>query len=1501
MNQIFSVRSISLSLWLLICLMCGALLDSKIIKAQNTADSDSPKESIHYRETVHSSTERNLASQLFDPAPEYCSSTGGSTSYENISNITITPNADGTMQMKVDVFIANPEGCTAGTPCPSYDNSPEYVNAWIDWNGDKVWDSSERVLDKALTGYLTINYGGTMSTIAQITPPATFTETTWLRANLGWSFDPNDACTSTWEWGNVVDQQLTLSAPKIKEIKISGSKDPKHPMTTYDVNAEVILEDDAAYDITKVSWSGDLKPGDGNPYKYKPDAGKHGKKKIKVTVSYKHKTNGATGQISKDHEFKLFFEKKGDDDGDGDVNWFEYWGKDGAVPGLTESSVVYDASGTGYGAWSWTTDKLTLKPKAAEEHYPSKLEVPAITNCPGGSFGGAKGIDSVMEVIVHEREHEKLWENWNTNSVWTSTSDTDSDDPTPDNKKDFPTDWLPDAYETSTTGTDPNKIDSCDLQTIKSSVYSNYGDNEFVAVQAGHGKTGVADKDWANPGKQTTPKFVALVTAASSNLPTKVSAPAYGLAPYNSYATKIPGLAELTGIYTSTVVDLDGDSVNESLRVSTEINVLTSDIYDIVGWLQSDSGVDIGWARYYGALAVGTELIELDFDGEIIQQKQADGPYTLKRIEIRIDDDHGDVIDFAEDVHTTEFYSASSFTPLDVSFIGNYSDSGQDEDDNGIFEQLSIAVDLQVNSPSNYTIVGWLYDSNGNPISGANATTSFSESGTYSLDFDSQSIRWHRENGPYVLRHLEIRDENENRVNFITNAYTTTTAYDVDLFEGSELGQLDKDSFTDEGLDFDEDGLFDFLRVNYTATVNLVDNYILLAELRDSAGETIASIEKQIFMTMGENSVALDFPGGQIRGFGEDGPYEIALVSLQDSSGGVIDLIVSTGETQAYDHTLFAIPLISLTGSYSEAVEDLNGDEINDFLMIGIEVVPGNDGVVIAQGRLVDTNGNEIELVENNVAVTAGAPQTVTLPFSATQILSGSIDGPYQLVNLLVYHTADPNQAISVLDAYVTAPYDYTTLVPKVVIGPPASVQVATSPELLTADGESASTITVVVTDEDGNFVPNETIVVSATLGTLNSNSLTTNISGTASVNLVSSTQSGLETITISVGTLTQDVPIEFVAGPPTSLSLAISPTTIIADGESAALITTNVIDAFSNPVANQEITFSSSTGVISDTAITDINGNASELLTASTIAGSGIVTATPTMVIADGESTALVMVSVEDAFGNSVPDQEVDFATLMGTVDSTALTDADGDATASVTAPDIVGSGIITVSVNDLVDITTLEFVAGPPTLLTTIVSPTTIVADGVSTSNVIVQVEDAFGHPIVGAEVSFNSTSGTIPATAITNEDGRATTVITAPVTGGIGEIITTIGELTANATIDFMEKVLPSILITSTIESIPADATSTTEISVTLVDGLGNPLPNREVQFTTTNGTIESPVLTDQDGVATTTLTSSVDTGIVTVVGTFGEVSEEINVQFNLVEGTNTETRLFLPLFD
>ncbi len=73
--------------------------------------------------------------------PGYCPSNGGDITHERIENITYHLDGD-FVYFVVEIFI----------PCPpdAFYIYPEYINGWIDWNGDERWDAAERVIDISL-------------------------------------------------------------------------------------------------------------------------------------------------------------------------------------------------------------------------------------------------------------------------------------------------------------------------------------------------------------------------------------------------------------------------------------------------------------------------------------------------------------------------------------------------------------------------------------------------------------------------------------------------------------------------------------------------------------------------------------------------------------------------------------------------------------------------------------------------------------------------------------------------------------------------------------------------------------------------------------------------------------------------------------------------------------------------------------------------------------------------------------------------------------------------------------------------------------------------------------------------------------------------------------------------------------------------------------------------------------------------------------------------------
>ncbi len=975
-------------------------------------------------------------------APGYCSSVGGSINFESISSVTLTPNPDGTMKLVVQVYIANPTGCTAGEPCPEYDTSPEYVNVWIDWDGDKNWDTSEKVMDKALTGYMAINYYGTMTAISQFSPPSSVTsEPTWLRANLGWNHDPNDPCEYSWEWGNVVDQQVHLAAPEINDITVEGCKwslpiwpytcvigtPGRNPQTGSKVRLEADIEVPAGYEVTKCSWTGDLTPGEGKPnnnclYEYTPNTGAgpavntYGEKNVTLTIAYRHKDSGTTGQASREHTYKVFFEKTGDDDGDSIPNWVEYWGDDGAVPAMNDSDVYYNPSLSGFGRFTPSNGHIEYGPSAAGSE--SQYTIPSAPNCPGASLGGGSGIDEVALTIAHEKRHKEIWSNWQPGGIWVGWTDSDEGKPSASYDDD-----LPDDYEINVTHTATDTVDSCNLGSWPGwGSYKYYGDNEFQARLAEIGVTGIAYRDWANPGKQTNPPFVAVEQVqVQASEPTARTGPASPNASYSANITLVTDMAELTGSYSDAGVDTDSDGLYDNLRLSAGVQVTDTATYNLVAWLENSVGTGIAWASTQMTLSPGIHTVNLYFDGLTIRASGIDGPYSVARVELRAADDEL-LFDADDNAHTTAAYSHTNFDSPDAAFTGSFNDMGIDTNSDSLYDFLRVNMGLDVAEAGSYTIIGELENSDSIAVARTTASLSTGRQ-TVQLDFDGQLIFQHRQDGPYHLKALRVEDSSGNRVDFRYDAYTTG-AYAYSQFQHGGT-TINTTSYSDQGLDMNGDGNYDYLRIEFQVQAIQEGNHRVLAVLKDSQGRMIANVVQNLDLLAGPNTISLDFPGSAINRQGINGPYQVASVALLDENGAIVDYQQLAHITQAYSYTDFSPQLVSLAGNYQDYGRDTDNNGLYNYLDIDISVIPGDSGVIVAQGRLVDSTGQTIEWAESNTEMTAGTVQTITLSFTGNLIFANRKNGPFEIRNLIVYHTGDPGQSVSVAKAHSTAAYSY--------------------------------------------------------------------------------------------------------------------------------------------------------------------------------------------------------------------------------------------------------------------------------------------------------------------------------------------------------------------------------------------------------------------------------------------------------------------------------------------
>lgn len=343
--------------------------------------------------------------------------------------------------------------------------------------------------------------------------------------------------------------------------------------------------------------------------------------------------------------------------------------------------------------------------------------------------------------------------------------------------------------------------------------------------------------------------------------------------------------------------------------------------------------------------------------------------------------------------------------------------------------------------------------------------------------------------------------------------------------------------------------------------------------------------------------------------------------------------------------------------------------------------------------------------------------------------------------------------------------------------GPATNISLSLSPNTIVANGTSSTTATVTITDSSTVGVPGETVALSSTDVGETIGSVTDHADGTYTATIISSTAVGTPTITAKDGSLTATATL-IQTGPPANIAVALTSSSIIANGTSSTTATATVTDAEGHLLPSETVSFSSSDAGDKVGPTTNAGSGAyTATITSSTTIGTPTITATdgtasghtsltqtvgppaaiavavsPGAIVANASSTATATATVTDAEGHGVPTDTIAFSSsdpgeFFGPVSN------NGDGTYSAELRSSTRVGVATITARDssnLMSRATLKQAAGPSNL-SLVANPSTAVTDqGI----ILVAVVTA----------STGSPSGTI-----TFEDG------TTPITGCVGVQIT------------------------------------------------------------------------------------------------------------------------------
>ncbi|WP_286338881.1 inverse autotransporter adhesin IatC [Escherichia sp. KS167_9B] len=582
-------------------------------------------------------------------------------------------------------------------------------------------------------------------------------------------------------------------------------------------------------------------------------------------------------------------------------------------------------------------------------------------------------------------------------------------------------------------------------------------------------------------------------------------------------------------------------------------------------------------------------------------------------------------------------------------------------------------------------------------------------------------------------------------------------------------------------------------------------------------------------------------------------------------------------------------------------IADVSTAQIADLVVTRDNAVADGATANTLQVKVTDAFGNA--LGGQTVSVTAGngatvAPTVITEPDGTVEISVTSQTAGASTV------TASINS--SSLSRNVTFVADVRTV---------KIADLVVSQDNAVADGATANTLQVKVTDAFGNALGGQTVSVTAGNGATVAPTVITEPDGTVEISVTSQT-AGASTVTVSINSSTASRNVTFIADVSTAqiASLEVTQDNSVADGAMANTLRVKVTDANGNALAGQTVSVSADNGAaVAATVITGPDGAAIITVTSQT-AGASTVTASisnstlnqnVTFIadvstakiadlvvikdgsVADGAMANTLRVKVTDANGNALAGQTVSVSADNGaTVAPTMTTKPDGTVEISVTSQ-TAGTSAVTATINSSSQSRDVTFIADVRTakIADLVVIKDGSVADGAMANTLRVKVTDAFGNALAGQTVSVSADNGAaVAATVITGPDGTVEISVTSQ-TAGISTVTATINNSTLSQNVTFIADVSTAKIADLVVikDGSVADGAMANTLRVKVTDAFGNALAGQTVSVSADNGAaVAATVITGPDGTVEISVTSQT-AGISTVTATINNSTLSQNVTF------------------
>ncbi len=294
---------------------------------------------------------------------------------------------------------------------------------------------------------------------------------------------------------------------------------------------------------------------------------------------------------------------------------------------------------------------------------------------------------------------------------------------------------------------------------------------------------------------------------------------------YQYIQFEIPS-AYFTGNCRDFGIDHEDDGFYDELVVGFEVNSSQVKHYRLEARIKSESSTS-EWEQVNQRLEnlnIGLNYVDIYFDLFSFYPPRLNTTFLVVTVELY--DEDWNLVDFAESFYTTQAYERSNFRLPAVSLTGNYSDYGEDIDENGKIDELTFSLEVNVTLAGNYefgmriepfipvrdTGVWINFDRTLNP---GIQNVSFQVYVTLPYAF--------RLDTAFLIKHFRIYETEEWREVCSLNFLHITRIYNYTEFESP--GIYITGNYWESGVDTNSNGLFDWISFDVEVNITKPGSY----------------------------------------------------------------------------------------------------------------------------------------------------------------------------------------------------------------------------------------------------------------------------------------------------------------------------------------------------------------------------------------------------------------------------------------------------------------------------------------------------------------------------------------------------------------------------------------------------------------------------------------------------------------------------------------------------